>query len=78
MTSVIDFALTHQFLTGLITGGALFGGFCGLIGWSMGKADAMAQAHSWLVDDHLDQHEAHGDVVLLMPPRRDRRYPGRP
>lgn len=77
MTAVIEFALTHQFLVGLITGGALFGGFCGLIGWSMGKADAMERARSWLIADRLDRDDIHGDVVVLLPPLRERRIPGR-
>lgn len=78
MTEIIDFAIAHQFFTGLVTGGALFGGFCGLIGWSMGKADAMEQARSWLVADRHDANEIHGDVVVLLPPLRERHIPGRP
>lgn len=72
MSTLIGFALEHQFFSGLVTGVTGFGAFFGAIGWSCGYATAMRRASSWM-RPALQDNEAHGDVPNL-PPVRERRW----
>ena len=70
-------AIEYPFVTGLLIGGAGFGGSLSIIGWCLGYGHAMRKVESWM-RPNLDA--ALGDVPNL-PPARERRHivttPGR-
>jgi hypothetical protein len=67
---LLAFYVETPFFTGMISGGALFGGLGAAISWTFGYEAAMRKALGWM---HPTEDEPVGDVPNL-PVQRDRRY----
>jgi hypothetical protein len=77
LSTIIAWAINHQFATGLLIGGCLVGGILGIAGWFLGYESALRSINSCI------RRRAESDFgeIPNLPPVRDRRHfpttPGR-